>query len=67
MFFKDSFDYQLKILSGAALNKPVEFENKVSFVNSIILGVTLFILGTFLVFPNIFMNFIFNSLTLYIV
>lgn len=66
MFFKDSFDYQLKILSGIALNKPVELVNRVSFINSIILGTTLYVLLTFLFYPNVLMNFLLNSLSIII-
>jgi hypothetical protein len=71
MFFTDNSDHLYKTLSdismsGLATSKGGEYSNKtnISFIYSLILGLSLFILSTFLFFPNILINFIFESLTL---
>jgi hypothetical protein len=37
---------------------------KINLINSIILGISLFILLTFLLFPNLLLNIVFESLTI---
>lgn len=76
LFFKDSSDYLYKSLSDIAMkgidfakNEPrltisSESSLNISLIHSLILGSTLFIILTFLLFPNTLLNFIFESLTI---
>jgi hypothetical protein len=77
MFFTDNSDHLYKTLSDISMSglatpsgKGGEYSNapiggtNISFIYSLILGLSLFILSTFLFFPNILINFIFESLTL---
>jgi len=74
MFFKDSSDFVYKTLSditlkggpiGSSLPSGVMASTQavnVNFINSLILGISLFILLTFLLFPNPLLNIIFETL-----
>ena len=66
MFFTDSSDHLYKTLSDISMkgceNNTNNFIN-INFINSMILGFSLFILLTFLFFPNILLNIVFESLT----
>ena len=66
IFFKDSYDYQYKVLSDIAQGNKLELSinNGISLINSILLGSTLFILITFILFPNILINLVFTSFTI---
>lgn len=77
MFFKDSTDYTYKTLSDISMKgcdvSPLAINNQtilpsdsslnINLVNSLILGSTLFIIMTFLFFPNPLLNLVFESLT----
>ena len=70
MFFKDSTDFVYKTLNDITLMGSARFAPlgsygapmSVSFVNSLILGFSLFVLLTFLLYPNPLLNIIFESL-----
>jgi NADH-quinone oxidoreductase subunit N len=70
IFFKDSNDFQYKLLSDIAQGfttdknvSNVSTNFPISLINSLILGSTLFILLTFILFPNILINVVFTSFT----
>ena len=73
-YFKDTSDFHFKNLSGVfrssvssdsnvAYNALSPNSNGVSFISSIILGVTLFFILTFMFFPNPLISFTFDALT----
>lgn len=75
MYFRNSSDYlyktlcdiSMKGLDGLYPNQPSSFIQadsslNISLINSLILGSTLFVLLTFLLFPNPLFNFVFESL-----
>lgn len=62
MFFKDSQDYQYKVLSNISLGNVAQ--SSISPIYSMLLGSTLYLLITFLFFPNVLLNFIFSSFSI---
>lgn len=78
LFFKDSSDYLYKSLSDISMRGldsslghsidynfiPSDSSLNISLIHSLILGGSLFILLTFLLFPNPLLNFVFDSLTI---
>lgn len=75
MFFKDSPDFLYKTLSDISMHGidsapsttsiiPSDSSLNINLILSLILGSTLFILLTFLLFPNPLLNFVFESLTI---
>jgi hypothetical protein len=72
MFFRDSSDYLYKTLSDISM-RGLDYPEKtiltnttsnINLVNSLILGFSLFILLTFLFFPNPLLNIVFESLAI---
>jgi hypothetical protein len=67
MFFKDSSDYLYKTLSDISLggisttNTDSVSSYSLNTINSLILGSSFYILLTFLFFPNILLNIVFES------
>jgi NADH-quinone oxidoreductase subunit N len=76
MFFKDSLDYLYKNLSDISMKGldsspslsqsfiPSDSSLNINLIHSLILGSTLFIILTFLLYPNPLFNFLFDSLAL---
>lgn len=62
MFFKDSHDFQYKVLSNISTGSVAQ--SNISPIYSILLGATLYVLITFLFFPNVLLNFIFSSFSI---
>ena len=58
MYFRDTSDFYLKDLGDAALYT----RGKVTFIHSIILGITFFLTLTLLMFPNPLLVFTFDCI-----
>jgi len=66
MFFTDKSDHLYKTLSDIATSGGPSGRSPgdINLIYSLILGVSLFFLSTFLFFPNTLINLVFESLTL---